>query len=111
VYLKQVTGDSKMAKADSDFRQAFTRMAPQAVITRDELAALLATTVGAVAQMAYRGELPPTAFPEKRRACWFVGDVRAWLDAAATGRADAQPIVSQEVAKARIGRPRHATGG
>jgi hypothetical protein len=95
-------------KVDNEFRQAFTRMAPQAVITRDELAALLATTVGAVSQMAYRGELPPTAFPAKRRACWFVGDIRAWLDDAVTRRASEQ-IAEQGSSRPRIGRPRHAT--
>jgi len=93
-------------KVDNEFRQAFTRMAPQAVITRDELAALLATTVGAVSQMAYRGELPPTAFPAKRRACWFVSDIRAWLDDAAARRQvdGAHSNLEQRV---RIGRPRH----
>jgi len=52
-----------MIKTTRDIRVAFATMAPQAVITRDELAALLATTTGAVSQMVYRGELPPTAFP------------------------------------------------
>lgn len=75
-----------MIKTTRDIRVAFATMAPQAVITRDELAELLATTTGAVSQMAYRGELPPTAFPGKRRACWFVRDVRAWLDEAAAKR-------------------------
>jgi hypothetical protein len=95
-------------KSDNEFRQAFTRMAPQAVITRDELAALLATTVGAVSQMAYRGELPPTAFPAKRRACWFVSDIRAWLDDAVTRRAS-EPVPEPASVRPRIGRPRHAT--
>ncbi|KAA1012601.1 hypothetical protein FVF58_12015 [Paraburkholderia panacisoli] len=96
-----------MAKTDNEFRQAFARMAPQAIINRDELAALLATTVGAVTQMAYRGELPPTAFPAKRRACWFVEDIRGWLDSAAAdrhGMGKQGPIGKADV---RIGRPRH----
>jgi predicted DNA-binding transcriptional regulator AlpA len=75
-----------MFKTTLDIRVSIATMAPQALITRDELAQLLATTTGAVSQMAYRGELPPTAFPGKRRACWFVRDVRAWLDEAAAQR-------------------------
>lgn len=94
-----------MTKIDANFRQAFARMAPQALINRDELASLLATTAGAISQMAYRGELPPTAFPAKRRACWFVGDIRAWLDEAAATRLNAPPV-NAEVSKRRIGRPR-----
>jgi hypothetical protein len=98
-----------MRKLDSDFRQTFERMAPQAIINRDELAALLATTVGAVTQMAYRGELPATAFPAKRRACWFVSDIRTWLDDAATKRNNKQIAMNEGSARPRIGRPRHAT--
>lgn len=94
-----------MTKTDATFRQAFARMAPQALINREELAALLATTAGAISQMAYRGELPPTAFPAKRRACWFVGDIRAWLDEAAAKRHEA-PSVGTAPVKHRIGRPR-----
>lgn len=85
-------------------------MAPQAIINREELAVLLATTAGAIAQMTYRGELPPTAFPGKRRACWFVGDIRMWLEDAAARRTNAQTATAQGVTKARIGRPRHAAG-
>jgi hypothetical protein len=98
-----------MAKTNNEFRQIFAGMAPQAIINRDELAALLATTVGAITQMAYRGELPPTAFPAKRRACWFVGDIRAWLDDAATKRASGTLPANQATSRPRIGRPRHAT--
>jgi len=43
-----------MNNANHDFREAFARMAPEALINRLELAALLATTPGAVTQMAYR---------------------------------------------------------
>jgi predicted DNA-binding transcriptional regulator AlpA len=111
-----------LAKIDVNFRQAFSRMAPQALINRDELASLLATTSGAISQMAYRGELPPKAFPEKRRACWFVADIRAWLDdAAAKRRHDVRQVTvvrstselelmrssSEEISdRPRIGRPR-----
>jgi hypothetical protein len=84
-------------------------MAPQALINRDELASLLVTTSGAISQMAYRGELPPTAFPEKRRACWFVRDIRAWLDDAAANRRHAVRQVNKDVvAGRRPGRPRLA---
>lgn len=100
-----------MAKTDNEFRQAFARMAPQAIINRDELAALLATTIGAVTQMAYRGELPPTAFPAKRRACWFVEDIRGWLDnAAADRKCVGKPHPAAE-ANVRIGRPRNTFEG
>lgn len=93
-----------MTKLDANFRQAFARMAPQALINRDELASLLATTAGAISQMAYRGELPPTAFPMKRRACWFVGDIRAWLDEAAAKRHSPSP--NPDAPPRRMGRPR-----
>lgn len=98
-----------MSKMDSDFRQAFGRMAPQAIISRAELAALLNTTEGAVSQMAYRGELPNTAFPGKRRACWFVADVRQWLDNLAASRGQS---TEREAATAapKIGRPRLPVG-
>lgn len=103
-----------MKKADTDFRQTFARMAPQAIVTRDELAALLATTVGAIAQMTYRGELPQTAFPDKRRACWFAADIREWLDGVAARRAGREAPVpgetNSDTVRPRIGRPRHATG-
>jgi hypothetical protein len=97
-----------MAKNDNEIRQAFARMASQAIINRDELAALLATTAGAITQMTYRGELPPTAFPAKRRACWFVGDIREWLDGAASERQRMQTQAPNASTEARIGRPRHS---
>lgn len=97
-----------MAKTETDFRQAFGRMAPQAITNRNELAELLATSAGAIAQMVYRGELPPTAFLGKRRACWFVADIREWLDSTVAGRQKAD--VAQPLARSgsRIGRPRHS---
>jgi hypothetical protein len=100
-----------MAKVNNEFRQIFAGMAPQAIINRDELAALLATTVGAVTQMAYRGELPPTAFPTKRRACWFVGDIREWLDDAAARRRTDDVVAHENAQKPRIGRPRLPANG
>ncbi|HUP78930.1 MAG TPA: hypothetical protein VM260_10270 [Pirellula sp.] len=96
---------------DSEFRERFARMADQAVITRLELASLLATTDGAISQMAFRGELPITAFPTKRRSCWFVRDVRAWLDNIATQRAlepTSEGPPHPTLALQRIGRPRLA---
>lgn len=88
-----------------DFRVTFARMADQAIINRNELAELLSMTPGAISQMGYRGELPITAFPDKRKACWFAADIRTWLDAAATRRQLATastPATSPE----RPGRPR-----
>ena len=107
-----------MKKAGDDFRAVFGRMADEAVIDRSELATLLATTPGAVTQMVYRDELPPTAFPSKRRSCWFVGDIRRWLAETAysrgvgrNARSDAavhavEPTSAYIPRKARIGRPR-----
>ena len=69
-----------MAKIESGFRPAFSKMAPQAKKTRSELAARFCTTDGAITQIAYRGELPVTAVPGKRRACWLVADIRQWLN-------------------------------
>ncbi|MET3135318.1 hypothetical protein AAKU55_005626 [Oxalobacteraceae bacterium GrIS 1.11] len=93
-----------MAKIDADIRQAFGKMAPQAIISRAELAALLSTTEGAVSQMAYRDELPATAFPEKRRACWFVVDIRRWLDEKTANRPP--PPATPQSEPSRTGRPR-----
>jgi len=84
-------------------------MAPEAIITREELACLLATTAGAVTQMSYRGELPSTAFPGKRRACWFVADIRRWLNEMA--KISGEPISHETTAtvQRRAGRPRLST--
>lgn len=95
-----------------DFRESFSSMATQAVIDRSELALLLSTSIGAISQMAYRGELPTTAFPGKRRACWFVGDVRRWLDDISGSRS--QKCTSENLSiptgpEKRIGRPRLST--
>ena len=94
-----------MAKIETDFRQAFGKMAPQAIISRAELAALLSTTEGAVSQMVYREELPKKAFPEKRRACWFVADIRRWLDEKAGNRLPSTAATSQNDLP-KTGRPR-----
>lgn len=101
-----------MTKEKEDFREAFARMASEAVMSRHELALLLATTPGAVTQMAYRGELPATAFPEKRRACWFVGDIRGWLNEMASKRVSLVSASLDERADARAGaRPRSGARG
>ena len=92
-----------------DFRESFEKMAPQAVLNRQELAVLLSTTVGAVSQMAYRGELPPNAFPHKRRACWFVADIKQWLSAFVADRERPAPIpvgLMPISTPNKIGRPR-----
>ena len=82
-------------------------MADQAILCRSELAQLLATTDGAISQMAFKGELPATAFPEKRRACWFVGDIRKWLEeknVAYQSVTDTSRFTSSK--ESRSGRPR-----
>jgi hypothetical protein len=97
---------------ESDFRATFATMASQAIIDRAELALLLSTSAGAISQMAYRGELPIRAFPHTRRACWFVEDIRRWLDQMALNRS---PIFGQQQSQEtirpsrRIGRPRLPT--
>lgn len=101
-----------MGAINSDFRQAFGQMAPQAIISRVELAVLLSTTEGAVSQMSFRGELPATAFPGKRRACWFVSDIRSWLDRISASRATVAGKSDNMPAVRKIGRPRlPAIGG
>ena len=70
----------------NDFREDFKKMASHAIVSRAELALLLSTSQAAISQMGYRGELPATAFPAKRRACWFVGDIRTWLEDLANSR-------------------------
>ena len=97
-----------MKNIQTDFRVAFARMADQAIVTRDELAELLGTTPAGLSQMNYRGELPTTAFPEKRKACWFARDIRAWLDAAAEARTNVSSILSAPNT-IRRGRPRMPT--
>lgn len=97
-----------------DFRVTFARMADQAIVTRSEVAELLATTPGALSQMVYRGELPATAFPQKRRACWYVRDIRAWLDAAAAARTTVATLLAEPTSadgEVRRGRPRLPTSG
>lgn len=98
-----------MRNTQTDFRVAFARMADVAIVTRDELAELLSTTPAALSQMNYRGELPTTAFPEKRKACWFVRDVRRWLEEAAAAREQATGQQAERQSPKRVGRPRHAS--
>jgi hypothetical protein len=99
---------------ERDFRVTFASMDSQAIIGVDELAALLHRSPGAVAVLAHRNRLPPRAFPEERKLCWFVGDIRNWL--AATRGAQLEPAGSatltvpvdseRATAPRRIGRPR-----
>lgn len=91
-------------KKDQDFRTAFALMDPRAIISREELAMLLCRSPNAISVMAHRGKLPRCAFPSERKACWFVGDVRKWLDELASN----QPATDQDedMSKRRVGRPR-----
>lgn len=102
-----------MIKATSrDFRVTFARMADQAIINRKELAEILSKSPEAVSQMGYRGELPATAFPGKRSACWFVKDVRVWLDTIAAARTTVATALVQVPSvdlDMRRGRPRLPT--
>jgi hypothetical protein len=95
-----------MAKTE-DFRLAFSKMAPQATISRSELVSLLSPTDGAISQMAYREELPATAFPTKRRACWFVSNIKRWLDMIAERRTAGSARLPSVSAAIRTGRAHH----
>lgn len=99
-----------MDTATDDFRERFHLKAPQALMTAAELAQLLCATTGAIRQMAHRGQLPPTAFPGKRRAVWFVGDIRQWLEGVASHRSGAAPVACVQDGEnsppaKRVGRP------
>lgn len=91
-------------KKDQDFRTAFALMDPHAIINREELALLLCRSPAAISLMAHRGKLPRRAFPAERKACWFVQDVRNWLDELASN----QPATDQDgdMSERRVGRPR-----
>ena len=99
-------------KASMDFRVAFAQMADDALIDRSELAALLATTPNAVSMLAFKGQLPPKAFPGWRRAVWFAGDIRKWFHDAMASRVmphSPHGHLSQAAPntdRPRIGRPR-----
>lgn len=101
--------------SEQDFRVSFAQMDPRAVISRTELAALLCRTPEAVSLLAHRGRLPRTAFPGERKACWFVQDIRSWLDELASDQSASNkpegstPTVNCADKCRRIGRPR--TGG
>jgi predicted DNA-binding transcriptional regulator AlpA len=69
-----------MTSENTDFRERFSVMAPEALITRKELAELLCTSIGAISQMIYKNELPQTAFATKRRTVWQVQVIRSWLN-------------------------------
>ncbi|MGA4079909.1 hypothetical protein ACI2VA_08685 [Ralstonia nicotianae] len=96
-----------MATRIDDFRERFHLKADESIMNAEELAQLLCTTVGAIRQMVRRKELPPTAFPGKRRAVWFVGVIRAFLGETQTQR-NFEPEQKQQPAK-RVGRPRLST--
>lgn len=98
----------------NDFRVIFAKMADHAIVTRPEFAELLRTSPGALSQMGYRGELPPTAFPSKRRACWFAKDIRRWLEEKAGSRglsteSGGEATSTSVSTERRIGRPRKST--
>lgn len=101
----------KRAVVGTDFRVTFAQMADDSVIDRNELAVVLATTPGAVSMLAFRGKLPQKAFPESKRACWFVRDIRRWLKQVMSEQ-PARKSESVEVSqlknsdRPRIGRPR-----
>lgn len=62
-----------------DFRVAFAKMDPAALINGEELAILLCTTYRNILVMKTRGQLPPTAFPARKINRWNVAVVRNWL--------------------------------
>lgn len=96
-----------MKQSNEDFRRKFDGMSDLAIVNRKELAELLCKTPGAVSNMAYRGLLPETAFPDARTAAWFVKDIREWLIKLAS-----RPVANSSEANepkrgtATLGRPR-----
>ncbi len=88
-------------KIRADIRERLQLLDPLAILTKEELAELLATTPAAVGQMQYQKELPVTAFPGKRRACWFVRDVRAWLQVQSAQRDRSQQMQSPQILESR----------
>jgi predicted DNA-binding transcriptional regulator AlpA len=97
----------EMEKYEHDIRTQFDAMADWAVITKEELACLLATTEGAISQMAFKNELPRTAFPTTRRAAWFVKDIKQWLEQVAASRTtDSSPEKMKSSRERLLGRPR-----
>jgi len=101
-----------MKQPEADFRVQFGKMPGDAVISRAELAQLLCTTPGSISQLTYRGLLPKKAFPNLRRACWFVSDLREWLAVTqASHREQEMPKTAAAdeaggIERCRIGRPR-----
>lgn len=99
-----------MSRADQDFRITFARMADHAIVSKREFAELLATTVGALTQMKYRGQLPHIAFPGKKRDCWYAKDIRQWFEelTAVREQSTASDLFGTATAPKRSGRPRKA---
>jgi hypothetical protein len=99
---------TKQHTKNNDIRLIFDKMAAQAIVSKNELADLLNTTPAAISQMSYRNELPPYAFPGKRRACWYAKVLQDWLDRISTSTFQ---VTKEEVPDKRmlkkIGRPRH----
>lgn len=103
--------------AGADFRVAFAQMADDAVIDRYELAVLLATTPGAISMLVFKGKLPPKAFSDSRRACWFVGHIRRYLASVMSGPGHRMsnlepphaPLEKDSHDRPRIGRRRNNT--
>jgi predicted DNA-binding transcriptional regulator AlpA len=88
-----------MAKANRDFRVLFNGMDDDALITRSELAELLAVSDASVRQMMYLGKMPPKAFPDERRVRFYVRDVRLWFKDRYKERSNPPT---------KTGRPRHS---
>ncbi|MCA1322886.1 hypothetical protein [Herbaspirillum sp. alder98] len=100
-----------MSRVEQDFRITFARMADHAIVSKREFAELLATTVGALTQMKYRGQLPHIAFPGKKRDCWYAKDIRQWFEGltAAREQRTLSDLVETSTISKRIGRPRKTT--
>jgi hypothetical protein len=102
-----------MKQNEVDFRVQFGKMPGNAVISRTELAQLLCTTPASISQLVYRGLLPKKAFPNLRRACWFAGDIREWLDREAERLPPTETKgegAIEATYRRRIGRPRSGEG-
>lgn len=102
-----------------DFRILFAKMDAAALIDSRELALLICTSERNITVMKCRGQLPATAFPDRKLNRWRVGTVRNWLLGGDAGRSEASddpinsgrvPALPTDIVRAdnvrRIGRPR-----
>ena len=92
--------------AETDFRSAFARFDPAALITPAELANLLGISSNALYHRNGLGELPQPAIRKHRCVRWRVADVREWLKRLSPE--EVPPTDEQRSCSPRRGRRRQA---